>query len=129
MGILAHPMESPMNIPSIELTAQRGRIRLRMVCLHLGKDLCVTLSGGDREHIGAVALSHPGSEVTSAIALLGHREEDLAKDIASRISARMDVAACVVCGIHVDGLRPEELKDILEMSLELTEELSERLVY
>jgi gallate decarboxylase subunit D len=98
-----------------------------MTCLRLGQDLSVTLSGGDREHIGAVALAHPGAESPSALALEGHREEALATEIASGISSRLQVTVCVACGIHVDGLRPEELKDILEMSQELTGELLDRL--
>ena len=116
-----------MDIPPIQLTAQRGRVRLRMVCLCLGRDFCVTLSGGDREHIGAVALGHPGAEAPSLIVLEGHREEGLAKDIASRIVFRTQATVCVACGIHVDGLLPKELEDILEMSQDLTGELLERL--
>ena len=129
--------ETPMDIPPIALTANRGRIELRMVCISLGKDLCITLSGGDREHIGAVALSQPRasleteggtSATTSILTLCGHKEDLLARDIASQVAARTGAVTCVACGIHVDQIRPEELADIQEMAGELTRNLLQALV-
>lgn len=118
----------------IELGAHRGRIRLTLRCLRMGNDLCVALSGGDREHIGAVALSEPRSEnggkkgaTTSVLTLRGHREDELARRIASHLSAHTGVAVCVACGIHVDAIQATELTDVLELSEELTRSLLERL--
>ena len=70
-----------MRTPLIELFTERGRIQLHLYCLRMGQDLCVTLSGGDRAHIGAVALSQPNAKektgvTTAVIALPGHREEN-----------------------------------------------------
>lgn len=110
--------------------AERGRIELRMTCVPMGRDLAVTLCGGDQAHIGAVAVSQsrpshvaggPTSATTSVIALLGHKEDDLARALAGRFAARMDAAVTVACGIHMDALRPDDLKDIQEMADELTE--------
>lgn len=112
---------------NIALTRSRGRIPLRMTCLRLGQDLCVTLSGGDREHIGAIALGQPGNNPPATIALEGHREEALAAEIAQRVSNSTRATVCVACGIHVEHLLPEELKAILELSRELTDELLEKL--
>jgi gallate decarboxylase subunit D len=121
-----------MGTSLIELTAQRGRVRLTLRCLRMGKDLCLTLSGGEREHIGAVALSEPGPEekssaVTSVLALPGHREDELAKRVASQVASRLGVVVCVACGIHVEAILPSELADVLEMSTTLTQSLLERL--
>ena len=115
-----------MDAPLIELSARRGRIGLRLACRAMGEDLCVMLSGGDREHLGAVALAAPGEDLQS-LPRPGHREEDLARDLASRLARERGVAVCVACGIHVDRLRPEELPDILAMAQELTDRLLERL--
>jgi gallate decarboxylase subunit D len=120
----------------IELSAERGRVRLHLRCLRLGEDLCVTLSGGDREHIGAVALSQPRisheepgktSTTTSVLALQGHREDELARRIASHLASRLGATVCVACGIHVDAIQPRELSDVQELSEELTKALLERL--
>lgn len=110
----------------IGLDAQRGRVQLRMTALLLGSDLCVTLSGGDRPHIGAVALSGPNGP-SSALALPEHREGELARDIASRLASEFNVAACIACGVHLDGILPGEIQDVLEMADELTRELIDRL--
>jgi gallate decarboxylase subunit D len=120
----------------IELSAERGRLRLHLRCLPLGQDLCVTLSGGDREHIGAVALSQPRpngeapektSATTSVLALPGHREDELARRIASHLATRLGVTVCVACGIHLDAIQPQELTDVLDLAEELTQSLLERL--
>ncbi len=109
-----------------ELAAQRGRIKLRMTAQHLGDDLSVTLSGGDRPHIGAVALAGPRAS-SSALALPQHREGELARTIASALAAEFNVAVAVTCGVHLDEILPEEIRDVLEMAEELTRELVSRI--
>jgi hypothetical protein len=112
-------------------TAQKGRIALRMVCVAMGRDLAVTLAGGDLSHIGAVAVSQARpshrpeggtSATTSVIALPGHKEDDLARNLAARFATHLDAVVSVACGIHMDHLGGNDLKDILE----LTEELAAR---
>ena len=115
-----------MGTSLIQLTAQRGRVRLTLHCVRMGEDLCVTLSGGDREHIGAVALGAPATP-TSVLALPGHREDELAQRIASQVASHLGVVVAVACGIHVDAILPRELKDVLDMADELTLALLERL--
>ena len=119
----------------IELAAERGRVRVRLRAHLLGADLWVALTGGDREHIGAVAVSQPrgakrgraGGSTTSLIALLGHREDELARSMAARLASRLGVAACVTCGVHVDDIRPEEIRAVQDMAEELTGALLARL--
>ena len=102
----------------------------------MGKDLCVSLSGGDRPHIGAVALSQARpslkgdgtlSASTSVLTLLGHKEDDVAKALAQRLAASLDASVCVACGIHLEGILPEELAQVPSLLEGLTAELLERL--
>jgi len=111
----------------IRLESQRGRIHLRMTALFLGRDLCVTLSGGDQAHIGAVALSPAGGAQTPVLVLPGHREEEVAQNIATRLAAHQNATVCVACGIHLDGILLREIQDVLEMSQELTDQLCQQL--
>ena len=120
----------------IALTARRGRVALRLTAERLGDDLAVTVSGGDRAHIGAVAVSPPrparggapaSGATTSVVALLGHREDELARKIAARLAAVTRGAVCVACGVHVDGIVAGEIRDVLELGDELTERLLARL--
>lgn len=107
----------------MELTTRRGRIALRLTWQRLGEDLCVTLSGGDRPHIGAMALHVPGTTPAAVLTVPRHRETELAQEVADRLGERLGVTVGVLCGIHVDSLRAEELTDVLAMSRELTERL------
>jgi gallate decarboxylase subunit D len=120
----------------LTLTRERGRVALRLVCVPMGRDLAVTLDGGDRSHIGAVAVSQPRpshgeggglSATTSVITLPGHKEDDLARAMASRLAAGLDAVVCAACGIHLDRIRPDELKDVLELAEDLTSEALDRL--
>lgn len=110
----------------IVLETARGRLRLRLTCLPMGEDLCVTLTGGDREHLGAVALAGPGGP-PAALTVPGHREADLASELASRLSDRTGRTVCVACGIHLDRITPSEIQDVHDLSIQLAKELGGRL--
>jgi len=120
----------------IELSRSRGRIALRLTAARLGADLAVTLSGGDRPHIGAVAVSQSRpslrqgggtSATTSVIALLGHKEDELARQMAARVAVATTGTVCVACGIHVEGIGAAELEDVSALADELASELLARL--
>ena len=121
---------------TITLEAQTGRLRLRLTATPMGRDLCVTLSGGDRPHIGAVALSQARpslkldgtlSATTSVLALLGHKEDDVAKALAGRLAASLDASVCVACGIHLEGILPEELAQVPALIEDLARDLVNQL--
>ncbi|HLO65879.1 MAG TPA: hypothetical protein VK188_02600 [Holophaga sp.] len=117
-------------------TARRGRVVLRLTCVRMGRDLSLSLAGGDREHIGAVALAQPRpslsdpartSSSVSVLTLLGHKEDELARAIAGGLAAALGVSVCVACGIHLDGLTPEEMAEVPALAGELVQELRQRL--
>jgi hypothetical protein len=110
----------------VALEARRDRIHLRMTALRLGGDLAVTLAGGDRPHVGAVALAAPGAPA-SALSLPKHREAELAQHIASALAAEFGTGVSVTCGIHLDGILPTEIAEVLEMAEGLTRELTRKL--
>lgn len=111
---------------SITLEARRGRLHLRLTALFLGQDLCVTLSGGDRPHIGAVALGQSGA-AASVISLPGHREDALARRLTQELAAETQATVCLACGIHLDNIRPEEIRDALELADGLIQRLRSHL--
>lgn len=106
----------------LTLEACRGRLRLRLTALFLGQDLCVTLTGGDRPHIGAVALGHRNAEAT-VITLPGHREDALTHRLAQKLATETQTTVCLACGIHLDHIRPEEIEDALELAEALVQRL------
>jgi hypothetical protein len=114
------------NPAPITLEARRGRIHLRLTAVTLGRDLAVTLSGGDRPHIGAVALAGPGTPA-SALCLPQHREGELAQKTACTLAEAFNVAVSATCGIHLDAISPAEIAEVLAMADALTVELIQEL--
>jgi hypothetical protein len=116
----------------LTLTAEVGGTLIRMRVLTLGEDLCVAVSGGDKEHIGAVALAEPRpslgdrdvvSATVSVLAVTGHKEDELAREVARDMAAGLNVRVCVTCGIHVDEAGPVQIQEIIEAVGSLTREM------
>jgi hypothetical protein len=118
------------------LSLRKGRVEIELAWVRAGRDLSVTLSGGDLPHIGAVAVSQPRpshvdgggtSASTSVITLPGHKEDELARAAAARLAAALDTNVCVACGIHMDDITLEEIVQVRVMAGELVEQLVVRL--
>jgi hypothetical protein len=99
--------------------------------MRMGEDLCLILSGGEREHIGAAAVAQPRpsladpartSATASVIAVLGHKEDVLARELALKVAGTLNVAACVVCGIHMPHPTPAMLDDTVAASRRLVDD-------
>ena len=110
-------------------TFKDSNIRIRY--LHLGRDLQVVISGG-QEHIGAAALavyrdSEPGRVSVSHITVYGHREDELVRTAALRLSKALHCTIVVSAGIHFDHLTTAEIEKIVGMVDEMISELIEKL--
>jgi len=94
---------------------------ISVVVLNLGLDLSLSISGGDRPHIGAVALAVPRpsssdpkviSATTSVIAVTGHKEDVIATHVADRLAASLGCIVTVSCGIHFDKINTQILENL-----------------
>ncbi len=92
------------------------------VC-QIGEDVVVLVSGGEKPHVGAVAVGIPRpsledpdvvSSTASVFALVGHKEDDVAKIIARKMAALLNKNTVVTVGIHVDNINAEGIKLIQE---------------
>lgn len=110
----------------IELHGGDGRTRLRLRALHMGEDICILLDGGHRPHVGAAALASPGAPAPT-LTLPGHREDELARRLAQELSAALNAAVAVVCGIHITDVTQDEIAQVYETAFTLARELSGRL--
>lgn len=88
------------------------------VC-QIGSDVVLMVSGGEKPHVGAVAVGIPRpsledpdvlSSTASVFALVGHKEDDVAKIIARKLSAFLNKNTVVTVGIHVDDINAEGIK-------------------
>ena len=87
----------------------------------IGEDLLVAIWGGEKPHIGAVAAaeSRPSSKdpekkssTASVFCYLMHKEDDIAKAAAKRLSAAFNTKVVVTAGIHWDNLSEEAIRKI-----------------
>lgn len=91
----------------------------------VGTDLVVTVYGGIRPHVGAVAvaiprpsLSQPGgvSANTSIFSFSGHKEDEIAREMAQKISAGLNRKVVLTAGMHWAKVDPGILAAVRENS-------------
>lgn len=97
-----------------------------------GADLSVTVSGGDRPHLGCVVLAEPHrstadperpSATTSALVRALHRDDQIARVVADRLARALGVAVAVSAGVHTDGLDARGIETYLALAGRLAEAL------
>ncbi|MGD2184970.1 MAG: hypothetical protein PVI71_02530 [Desulfobacterales bacterium] len=91
----------------------------------IGEDVLVAIWGGEKPHIGAVAVAQPrpslkNPDVTSAsasvICFVGHKEDELAKASAEILAAALNTPVVVTAGIHWDDLDEGAIQRIIQNS-------------
>ena len=107
---------------------------LRLEAHPMGEDWNVSITGGDRPHIGAAALGTPyakpdggWSACASVLAIPTHKEDVLARQAALLLARCTRRTVLVACGIHVDDLSPEGIAAFVALAEEAVEALAQRL--
>lgn len=94
----------------ISLIAGEGKYQVCLRALFCGKDVNLCVFGGDVPHIGAVAVAVPRKSLTgdgsdsasvSVICITGHKEDELARNIALRLSSKWLCIVTVSAGVHI----------------------------
>ena len=123
---------------SVEFTinTSEGEYDLSASIRLIGQDLLVAIWGGEKPHIGAVAMAQPrpslkDPEVTSSTAsvfsYVGHKEDELAKATAEILAAAIKTNVVVTAGIHWDDLSPEGIQRVIKNSEILVEMILEKI--
>jgi gallate decarboxylase subunit D len=112
-----------MNEKLIIFKTQEGSFDLTAAVMKIGQDLVVVIWGGERPHIGAVALAQSRqslkdpqmkSATASVLSILGHKEDAVVKSVSERLAAVADRPVVVTAGIHWDNLQQSDLNQILK---------------
>lgn len=89
----------------------------------LGSDYHILVSGGERPHIGCTVLALPrpsldGSDKMSSTAsvlnVMGHKDEEVCRYLAEKVSAGKKATVVCTGGIHMDGITKEQIAEIME---------------
>ena len=103
----------------------------------IGADVLVAIWGGEKPHIGAVAVAQPRpslrdpeltSSSASVICLVGHKEDELVKATAEILAATLKTQVVVTAGIHWDNLSPEAIEQIIRHSEILVDKIMARCI-
>jgi hypothetical protein len=102
---------------------REGNFDLTASVTKVGQDAVVVIWGGERPHIGAVALADPRqslknpeklSATASVLCLLGHKEDAIVKSASERLAAAADRPVVVTAGIHWDNLQESDLNQVIK---------------
>lgn len=109
--------------------------RLEASVKEIGKDLLIAIWGGERPHIGAVAVAQPRpslrdkreiSATASVFCYVGHKDDVIAKEVAEKISSSLNRNVTVTVGIHWDDIDEAGIGAIIENSKQLVEMIIEK---
>lgn len=101
-----------------DFTFGKDNFLIEAVFVAVGDDYAVIFAGGERRHIGAIAIGYPrlslkndGSYSASAsvFCLSGHKEDMLARMAALELSKAFRHNVVVTVGIHIDNATPEAI--------------------
>ena len=114
-----------MEIREFTVQTEEDNYNLSASVRLIGPDILVAIWGGERPHIGAVAVGLPrpslrDPEITSSSAsvfcMVGHKEDELAKATAEIMAATLETQVVVTAGIHWDNLSQEAIQQIVHHS-------------
>ncbi|MGD9569262.1 MAG: hypothetical protein AB7V48_13300 [Sedimentibacter sp.] len=110
-------------IQSFKLNDGMGKCSVEAIIVRCGNDLNVTIGGGEKYHIGAVAIAVPRFEYkegkkrtssTSVICVQGHREDELTYKAAKYLSTALDCTVTVTIGAHIDNISQDEFQLLVD---------------
>jgi hypothetical protein len=93
----------------------------------LGDDLVLILKGGEKHHIGAVAMAIPYKDTasTSIISSYGHKDGELAKPLAEKVAKNLKKTVVLVAGLHIDKATKKDIQKLIDNSNKLIDDFLE----
>lgn len=110
-------------IKNIEFCAGEGRLRVNMLVTVTDEGIVAQVFGGERPHVGALALSIPRPGInnpekiscsTTVVPLLGHKDDEVAKPVAEELAKKYGCPVVVVAGVHVENASAEEIGELVD---------------
>lgn len=110
-----------------------GKYVVEGTAVYCGKDIHITIGGGEKYHIGAVSVGVPRNEykdgkkrtaTASVICVQGHKEDEFALKAAKKLATALDCTVSVSVGIHVDDATLDEIKLLEKNYFELVDKFA-----
>ena len=113
------------------LERKAGKHTIYLDVKEIGKDLLISIHGGDEHHIGGVSIayvapSHYRNASTVSLSSLtfpGHKDYVIANSSAEKICKRLERSTVVTVGIHYDNATKSDIDEIIKAVNHLVDEL------
>jgi hypothetical protein len=114
------------------LRQQLSFTHLSVQIQQLGGDYQITVTGGDKPHIGCAVLAIPrpsltgkgtNSATSSVFNVTGHKDEEICRYLAEKAAKKYGVVVMCSGGFHVDQIEKEQIDEVLEAVRKIGEEL------
>jgi hypothetical protein len=111
----------------------QGRTSVNASCSVIGDGAKITITGGERPHIGAVAMALPRDSLLEdgnlsadifVLPVPGHKDDIVARLAANEIASYANMITVVVAGIHSDNITESEIREIIENVKEITRQIT-----
>ncbi|MFB0532721.1 MAG: hypothetical protein ACETVU_03530 [Desulfatiglandales bacterium] len=125
-----------MSVAEFIVRTAEGAYDLEASVRWIGEDLLVAIWGGEKPHIGAVAVAQPrpslrDQRLTSATASVfcypGHKDDTVAKEAAEKICSALNTNVTVTVGIHWENIDDAAISRVVENSRHLATMIIERI--
>jgi len=100
---------------------EEGGLLVEAMLQRLGSDFLLSIWGG-AAHIGAVAMAQPRpsiadpsrrSATASVFCYVGHKEDEVVKEVSEQLAAELGGRVVVVAGLHWDRLAPSGIEQVM----------------
>lgn len=104
--------------------------------IEAGDDLCIVVTGGQKQHIGSVSISIPRSSLenpeklsatTSTYNFVSHKDDIIGNQFSKKIATALNKKTVVTCGIHLDDITEEQMSTVHMVSEKLLQDIIEEL--
>ena len=121
----------------MEIIEGKDKYKVKLVAIKSGEDLTVIISGGEKPHIGAIAVSIPRpslkdlnkmSASTSVFTLTGHKEDELSRQIAENITKVTEKVTVTVVGLHIDKAAAQDIEYLIQNTQKVVNKLRIKLL-
>ena len=100
------------------ITSGEGKYKVFLEEKKIGTDLIYILGGGERSHIGGIAICEPGKD-PQTFRLEGHYDDIVLEPIAKAACKKYKTKAVAIGGVHVDDASQDEIDMLVKNCKEL----------
>ena len=110
-----------------------GKLKVALEVFRHDEGLNAILTGGEKTHVGAVVLALPRVSLRGegascdcyVIPVPGHKDDVIAKTLATALCRAVGEPVCVSAGVHIDHATEEEIRILLDNCADITSRAEE----